>query len=251
MTQTYAEPQSSSASVAERLREARERAGLTLDDAVSATGLLRSYLMSLEAGRRRPLPREIDRLAAAYCADLSDVLPRRRPVSVDLATGRLVLGGAERTVGELAGVGDVHAAYLSLLRSVRGARPGQRIALRSSDLDLLGSLLGDDPDRIEQRLVQLMGCTPDDASLLRGVLLRHRAFAAAAGAAAALTMVVTAGGDAQVDVLPSAPATAGSTPLTGGSSSAAYFPPEDGEDGEGAGEIELPAVQELVTEPTP
>ena len=61
MTQTFAEPQSSSA-VSQRLRDARKRAGLTLVDAARESGLLRSYVAALEAGRRRPLPREVDRL---------------------------------------------------------------------------------------------------------------------------------------------------------------------------------------------
>ncbi len=42
-------------------------------------------------------------------------------------------------------------------------------------------------ETIERRLVQLIGCPPDDVSRLGGVLLRHRALTAAAGVAAALS----------------------------------------------------------------
>ena len=92
MTQTVAVPEQDSP-IAQRLRATREQAGLDLDEAAAATGLVRSYLSSLEDGRRRPLPREVDRLAAAYAADLSDLLPARRPVEVDAAAGRISVDG--------------------------------------------------------------------------------------------------------------------------------------------------------------
>ncbi len=169
MTQTISEQ---STSVAERLHAARAQAGMSLDDASSTTGLLRSYLAALEAGRRRPLPAEVDRLARAYGADLSDLLPARRPVEVDAE--RISVAGQSRQLRDAADEREVYAAYLFLLYAVRGAAPGQRIALRSSDIALLKQVVGEDAETIEQRLVQLMGCTPDEATMLRGVLVDHR-----------------------------------------------------------------------------
>jgi transcriptional regulator with XRE-family HTH domain len=169
MTQTIPEQ---STSVAERLYAARAQAGMSLDDASSTTGLLRSYLAALEAGRRRPLPAEVDRLARAYGADLSDLLPARRPVEVDVE--RISVAGQSRQLRDAADEREVYAAYLFLLYAVRGAAPGQRIALRSSDIALLKQVVGEDAETIEQRLVQLMGCTPDEATMLRGVLVDHR-----------------------------------------------------------------------------
>ena len=217
MTQTLAEPQQSN--VAERLRDARERAGLTLDQAAGATGLLRSYVAALEAGRRRPLPREVDRLAAAYGTDLSDLLPARRPVEVD--AGRITVAGQSRELRDAADDREVYAAYLFLLYAVRGAAPGQRIPLRSSDVELLMQVVGDDAETIEHRLVRLMGCTPEEATRLRSVLLRHPAVAAAVGAAAALSWVAVVAPGAPADV--PRPAQVSSTPLSGGTSEAAYF----------------------------
>ncbi len=169
MTQTISEQ---STSVAQRLHAARAQAGMSLDDASSSTGLLRSYLAALEAGRRRPLPAEVDRLARAYGADLSDLLPARRPVEVDAE--RISVAGQSRQLPDAADEREVYAAYLFLLYAVRGAAPGQRIALRSSDIALLKQVVGEDAETIEQRLVQLMGCTPDEATMLRGVLVDHR-----------------------------------------------------------------------------
>jgi transcriptional regulator with XRE-family HTH domain len=177
MTTTSAGPEQDSP-IAQRLRDSRERAGLGLDQAAAATGLLRSYLSSLEDGRRRPLPREVDRLAAAYAADLSDLLPARRPVEVDAAAGRISVDGRTYRVREGADEREVYAAYLFLLYALRGATPGERIALRASDVDLLMEAMGEDAETIETRLVQLMGCTPDEATMLGGELLRHRASSA-------------------------------------------------------------------------
>ena len=220
MTHTSLRPHQQSSAVAELLRDARERAGLTLEEAATATGLLRSYVAALEAGRRRPLPREVDRLAGAYDADLSDLLPARRPVEVDAAAGRITIDGRERPLREAAEDREVYAAYLFLLYAVRGAAPGQRIPLRSSDVELLMQVVGEDAETIERRLVQLMGCTADEASKLRRVLLRHRAVTAAVGAAAALSWVAVVAPGAPVEV---------STPaqLSGGTSSASYFDADD------------------------
>ena len=217
MTQTSAEPQSSS--VAERLRDVRERACLTLDAAAHATGLLRSYLVALEGGRRRPLPGEVARLSRAYGADLSDLLPARRAVEVE--DGRITVAGQSRVLRDAADEREVYAAYLFLLYAVRGAAPGQRVPLRSSDVELLMQVVGEDAETIEQRLVSLMGCTAPEASMLRTVLLRHRALTVAVSAAAALSWVAVAAPGAPADT--SRPAEVSSTPLSGGTSDAAYF----------------------------
>jgi transcriptional regulator with XRE-family HTH domain len=229
MTQTLTTSQQQP--VAQRLSAARERAGLSLDDAVAATGLLRSYLASLEDGRRRPLPGEVERLSRAYGVDLSDLLPARRPVQVDRDAGTIALGGHERR-SDLTDDREVYAAYLFLLCSVRGARPGERVPLRSSDVDLLVRVLGEDAETIERRLVHLMGCSSDEASMLRTVLLRHRALTAAVGAAAALSWVAVAA--------PGAPADrpAATSPVSGTTSGASYY---DAEDPDGVEDVSQPA----------
>jgi transcriptional regulator with XRE-family HTH domain len=219
MTQTLTTSQQQP--VGQRLSAARKRGGLSHDEASSATGLLGSYLASLEDGRRRPLPGEVDRISRAYAVDLSDLLPPRRPVQVDSAAGKLAVDGHERPVRDLADDREVYAAYLFLLYAVRGAQPGERLRLRSSDVDLLMGVVGDDAETIESRLVQLMGCSPGEASMLRSVLLRHRAVTAALGTAAALSWVAVAA--------PGAPAErpASTSPLSGGASGASYFDADD------------------------
>lgn len=159
------------APIADRLRAAREQSGLSLEQAATATSLLRSYLAALEDGRRRPLPAELERLSNAYGADLTGLLPARRPVEVDVETGQMRIDSAARRVRDLTDDHQVYAAYLFLLCTARGAAPGERVRLRSSDVELLVSVLGQEPRTVEQRLVSLMGCTPEEATLLSGVLL--------------------------------------------------------------------------------
>ena len=233
MTQTLTTQQQP---VAQRLSAARKRAGLSLDEAAAATGLLRSYLASLEDGRRRPLPGEVDRISEAYAVDLSDLLPARRPVHVDSAAGRVSVDGQERSVRDLADQREVYAAYLFLLYAVRGAQPGERVPLRSSDVELLMGVVGEDAETIESRLVQLMGCSQGEASMLRSVLLRHRAVTAAAGAAAALSWVAVAAPGTPAD------APAATAPVSGTTEGASYF---DADDVDGVEDSSQPAVDVL------
>ena len=116
------------------------------------------------------------------------VAPQRTPVEFDASTGGLRIGPYERRVEDPAEPGSVYSAYLSLLYAVRGAKPGERLALREADLEALLLIVGDDPATIEERLVGLMGCTAEEASVLGRLLLRHRKVTATLGVAAGLTL---------------------------------------------------------------
>lgn len=112
----------------------------------------------------------------------------RTPVVFDSAANALRIGPYERRIDDPESPDEVYGAYLSLLYAVRSARPGERLALRSADLEALLLLVGDDPATIEQRLVELMGCTPEEAGRLAGILLRHRRMTATLGIAAGLSL---------------------------------------------------------------
>ena len=112
----------------------------------------------------------------------------RTPVVFDSVAGALRIGPYERRVDDPDSPDEVYGAYLSLLYAVRSARPGERLALRSADLEALLLLVGDDPATIESRLVALMGCTPEEAGRLAGILLRHRRLTATLGIAAGLSL---------------------------------------------------------------
>ena len=112
----------------------------------------------------------------------------RTPVVYDSTAGALRIGPYERRVEDPDSPDEVYGAYLSLLYAVRAARPGERLSLRSADLEALLLLVGDDPATIESRLVELMGCTPEEAGRLAGILLRHRRMTATLGIAAGLSL---------------------------------------------------------------
>ena len=138
--------------------------------------------------------------------------PQRTPVLLDAATGRLRMGSAERPVADPSDQEQVYGAYLSLLYAVRGARRGKQLPLSAADLDALLAIVGDDPEHIEQRLVQLMGCTAEEASLLRRVLLRHRALTASVSMAAGISAFALVGPSAADTALTPAPEASYSVP---------------------------------------
>lgn len=107
--------------------------------------------------------------------------------------GSVGMGTVARRVDDPSDPEQLYGAYLCLLYAVRGARRGEELQLRAADLNALLAVVGEDPEHIERRLVQLMGCTPEDASLLRRVLLRHRALTATIGVAAGLSVLALLG----------------------------------------------------------
>jgi hypothetical protein len=164
---------------------------------------------ALEAGRRLPRETELSQLARAYQNDFSDVFPARQPVELDSAARWLRMGAAEWPLGDSADRQEVYGAYVALLSAVRGAQRGERMSLRSSDIQVLLAAFGDDPERLERRLVELMGCSPEEASLLRRVLLRHRALTASVAVITGLSLASLAGVQTGAD-LPTARADLGS-----------------------------------------
>ncbi|HUF33064.1 MAG TPA: helix-turn-helix domain-containing protein [Acidimicrobiales bacterium] len=194
------------------LQRAREAVGLSVDDASASTGLTVATITDLEHGRRLLSVADHDRLATAYGVEGSALIPPRTPVVVDEAARVIRLGEREADLGDEA---DVLASYLSLVYDVRGAQPGKRIPLRDEDIDALAAVVGDDPDQIEDRLIELMGCTRDEARSLRALLLRRRVIGSAAAlvlgvsGVAALAAQLGSGSDAPA---PSEPATSAAAP---------------------------------------
>lgn len=201
------------------LQRAREAAGLSAGEASASTGLTVATIADLEHGRRLLSVADHDRLAGAYGVERSALIPPRTPVVVDEAARVIRLG--EREAG-LGAEDDVLASYLSLVYDVRGARPGKRIPLRDEDLDTLSAVVGDDPDQIEGRLVELMGCTHDEVRGLGALLLRRRVLGSAAAlvlgmsGVAALATQLGAGSEAPVASEPATPAAVPSPALPAG-----------------------------------
>jgi hypothetical protein len=154
--------------------------------------------------------------------DLSDLLRPRRDVVFDPATGDLTVSGVTHRVRDVSDRDQLFAAYLFLLYAVRGAQRGQELPLRDADLDALLAVVGGEPERVEQRLVEMMGCSAKEAPLLRRVLLRHRTATAVAGTAVGLSLVSFVAAYAGTDAPPPAPA--GQVGVAGGVAGQAAAP---------------------------
>ena len=185
--------------VAQRLVDARRRAGITRRRASRQTGVARSNLVRIEKGRMRPPDGTLIALCRSYGVTLTWLIPERSgnlvrvtPESIEVAGRSRVLGGEDPDVDV------VLRSYLSLVRELRGAANGSVVHLRDEDLAALAQALGDTPSEIEARLVDLMMLSRDEARIIRRELVKRRVGAPAAGlllASAVFTSTLDSGSD--------------------------------------------------------
>ncbi|MDQ3385242.1 MAG: helix-turn-helix transcriptional regulator, partial [Actinomycetota bacterium] len=174
------------ARIAWHVGRARTAAGLTLEEAARRSGLPVPVLEDVERGGRTVSPEELDALAGAYGTDVAGLVPPRQPVGVDQEAKTLRADGHVAAFGEAS---DPLAVYLSMIYAVRSVERGSRIQLRDDDLDVLAGLVGEDPEEVERRLIELMGCSREEARSLCLLLFRRRVLAAAAALALAVSGV--------------------------------------------------------------
>lgn len=167
------------------LRRARTARRLSVRAAAEQLGISRHLLSRYERGVEAVTPEHLAGLAALYGTSTEELVPTRRAVVVDQGRATLAIGGMMRSTGPSSD--GVLSDYLTMLYTLRGVRPGDPIPLRDDDLDALADALGSDPAVVEERLVELMGCTREEAAALRRMILRRRVLAPAA------TIVVGAG----------------------------------------------------------
>ena len=174
------------ARVAWHLSRARTAAGLTLEEVARRSGLPAAVLGDLESGGRAVSPDELEALARAYGTDAAGLVPPRQPVGVDHDAKTLQADDHVAAFGEAS---DPLSVYLSMIYAVRGVERGSRIQLRDDDVDVLSGLVGEDPEEVERRLIELMGCSREEARSLCLLLFRRRVLAAAAALAIAVSGV--------------------------------------------------------------
>jgi len=134
------------------------------------------------------------RLAECYGDDLTAHVPLRVPVQVEERW--MVAGDAARALPARSDA-EVLRTYVELLVRLRGAKPGQPLALRGSDLAALATALGEDPAAVEARIVQLLGCSREEAARLRSELLRRKVILPVAGLAAGVAVLAGASASAK------------------------------------------------------
>jgi hypothetical protein len=184
------------------LADARRRSGLGLVAAAREAGCSMLALRAVERGRR-PCPPELClRLAEVY-GDLLVVPDRVGPV---VGGGRLTLG--LESVPAPGDPDELLATYAELLTRLRGATPGTPIPLRADDLEALAATTGRDAGDVEQRIVELLGCSVEEARELHGAMLRRKLVVPIAGIAVSaatftgIAVAAAANGDGSAPAAP-------------------------------------------------
>lgn len=162
------------------LHAARRRRGLTLRSAARQTGIARPTLAAYERGVATAPEEHLAALAATYGGSVEGLFGGRDVVRVDGA--RISAGGRVRVLASQAG-DAVLGGYVELIRELRGARPGDSLPLRTADLEALAVAIGSDVEDVEARIVEILGCTPEQAAVIHRELLSRRVLRPVAGVA--------------------------------------------------------------------
>jgi hypothetical protein len=173
------------------LAEARARRGRSREVIAAATGerFDAEELAEVEAGRRPLLDTHISVLVEAYGLRPSNPRSRRTELVVD--RGEVLAGsaGGGRAGNREGWTVDVLCRYLGLVYVLRRRTPGEDLALRQADLDVLADVLGARHAVVEERLVRLMA-NPGDKVGRRARRFERRVMVADAG----ILVAATAGG---------------------------------------------------------
>ncbi len=218
------------------LAEQRQERGLTRRAAAERAGLDVRRLKDYELGRARIPDGALEQLSAAYEVPVAALLPARSTVRFDAERASLEVGALVRKVHDPgAGSYAVLKEYLDLVYELRNTSRLERIPLRDDDLDALADALGGEPEVIEQRLMELMDITHEEAMAMRRVILRRRLAMPAAGlmmSAGLLTgfeVTNAAGADGRVQAVVHENGTATATEPIVASGPLPTLPADDGE----------------------
>lgn len=162
------------------LHAARRSRGLTLRSAARTTGIPRPTLAAYERGVETAPAEHLAQLADAYATSVEALLGGRDVVRVEGAS--ISAGGKVRVLASQAGEA-VLGGYVDLIRELRGARPGDPLPLRTADLEALAVAIGSDVDDVEARIVEILGCTPEQAAAIHREMLSRRVLRPVAGVA--------------------------------------------------------------------
>jgi transcriptional regulator with XRE-family HTH domain len=167
----------------EILRASRKRKGWKRKHVAELLDISARRLRAYEDGTQ-PIPADVcTQLADLYGDHLAAQVSSRDLPRID--QGWLVVGDEHHALREVT-VTDVVTHYADVLQRVRGARPGEAVPLRAADLAALSAALETDADTMEQRIMDALGCTREEARSLHRELLRRRVVLPVAGLAAGI-----------------------------------------------------------------
>jgi hypothetical protein len=192
------------------LAEARVAQGMSVADACRSleVTLAEHDVIAIEVGRRPVSEPELRALALLYGIEVSEVVPRRCRLAVDLQEGCIDAGDGGR-VATGTRRREVLRRYLGLVYAMRDEEPGTVVPLRFDDVEVLAAALDWDHLGVEQELVELMR-GPVTPLRVRVAAMRGRVLVPLAGvvvaATAAGTLVLVPADDSAAEDGP-APAT--------------------------------------------
>jgi transcriptional regulator with XRE-family HTH domain len=158
------------------LRAARKRRGWKRKQAAARAGTTAEKLRAYERGTRG-IPAEVcTRLAECYGDDLLAHIPHREPLDVSVLTAD---SGEDETLTD----------FVHLVRRLRRAKPGEPMPLRAADVAALASALDADAETIEHRIMDVLGCSSEEARSLHRELLRRRVVLPVVGLAASVVAI--------------------------------------------------------------
>jgi transcriptional regulator with XRE-family HTH domain len=168
------------------LHGARKARGLSRREVAHRVGTTPSDLRRYERGDAPVPPSLVADLAECYGTALTDQFATRAPLDVD--ERRVIVGDEVATLDSTEGE-EVLGKYVELVARVRRSQPGEPIALRVDDLIALSTAIGRDADDVEARIVELLGCSRQEARSLHAEMLRRKLVLPVAGFVAGLAIV--------------------------------------------------------------
>ena len=168
--------------VGRQLRHVRRKQGLSRSEVARSAGLTRRELAAYERGRAEVPESDLWCLAGSCGVDVSELLPNRAPVKVSSDLSLLAIGDSIRYLRDPVDDDEMLREYLSMIYELRNLPPGSRIPLRERDLMSLADALGGSPERIEARLIGLIGMSHQEAAQLRAMILPFPSLPAPAAA---------------------------------------------------------------------
>jgi len=172
----------SSKQMGRHLRQVRKQQGLSRADVARSAGLTRRELAAYERGRVDVPESDLWCLAGSCGVDVGELLPERQPLTPMSGLSALPVGDS---ILHLRGPGEPDGflrEYLAMIYELRNLPPGSRVPLREPDLAQLAEALGGSSELIEQRLVDLIGASHDEAARLRAMILPPLSLASGNGA---------------------------------------------------------------------
>ena len=167
----------------ELLRAGRKRRGWKRKHAAAMVRISPDQLRAYEAGSAT-IPADVCALLAeCYGEDLTAHVPLRVAPELDGTT--LTVAGVEQSLAD-ASAETVVAGYVDVVQRLRRTKPGEPLPLRTADLTVIAAVLETDAESIEQKIIDVLGCTRAEARSLHRELLRRRVVLPVAGLAASV-----------------------------------------------------------------